>query len=147
AGKIALKIEQSGSHRSKDRDHRGGLADGIGLECGITEVAGIERDRRRSCARLVGQGMAGIDQALRHRAIDQSGIEMAIAVMRRKAVAERALAGGCRSVDGDDHLKSAPKPCISGTKFGKLVAMKLMSSTFTPDTDPRPMTSADIAMR
>ena len=92
--------------------------------------------------------MAGIEQRLGHRAIEQAGVEMAQAVMRGEPLAERALAGRRRSVDGDDHARSAPRPRIIGTKPGKLVAMK--RGVVDPDRlsrSPSPITSADMAMR
>ena len=53
------------------------------------------------------------------------------AVMRGDPLGDRALARGRRAVDGDDHDKFAPSPRINSTKPGKLVAMKLASSTLT----------------
>ena len=75
--------------------------------------------------------MAGVEHRLRHRAIEQPGVEMAKPVVRGEPLAERALAGSGRSVDGDDHEKSAPSERIIATKSGKLVAMKAASSTLT----------------
>ena len=49
--------------------------------------------------------------------------------MRGELLAERALAGGRRSVDGDDHESRRPGARISSAKPGKLVAMKAASST------------------
>ncbi len=103
--------------------------------------------RRRDGAGLVGQFGAGIQQRLGDRAVDHAGIEMAIAVMCGEPLAERALAGGGRSVDGDDHENSAPSARIIGMKSGKLVAMKAVSSTLTGLSEASPITSADIAMR
>ena len=98
-------------------------------------------------ARLVAQVDAGIQQRLRHRAIDHPGIEMAIAVMVGKPFSQRALSRCGRSVDGDDHENSAPSARIIGMKSGKLVAMKAVSSTLTGWSAASPITSADIAMR
>ena len=49
--------------------------------------------------------------------------------MARRAARERALAGGGRAVDRDDHrlhpggVDAAPRPFISGGNSGKLVAI------------------------
>ena len=91
--------------------------------------------------------MAVIQHGLRDRAIDQPGVEMAIAVMGGEALAERAFAGGRGSVDRDNHANSAPSLCIIGTKSGKLVAMNAVSSTFTGASEASPIISADMAMR
>ncbi|CKZ57524.1 Uncharacterised protein [Mycobacterium tuberculosis] len=67
--------------------------------------------------------------------------------MMGEALAERTFSGSRRTVDGDDHEKSAPRPRIIGMKSGKLVAMNPVSSIFTGASDAVPITSADIAMR
>src|SRR5262249_919156 len=96
---------------------------------------------------LVLQISASAQQRVRDRAVDHPGIEMAEAVMGGKAPGERALAGGGRTVDRDDHENSAPSARIIGMKSGKLVAMKAVSSTLTGLSAASPITSADIAMR
>ena len=90
---------------------------------------------------------AGIEHVLGDRAVDQPGVEMPQAVMRRELLAERAFARRRRPVDGDDHDKSAPSARISSTKPGKLVAMKAESSMRTGLSDASPITSAAMAMR
>src|SRR6202042_2874506 len=87
------------------------------------------------------------DQRMRNGPIDRAGIEMTVAKMRRQTFGERALAGGGRSIDGDNHERSAPRERIIGMKSGKLVAIKAVSSTVTGSSDASPITSADIAIR
>src|SRR6185312_5812251 len=149
-------------------NHRGGLADRLTLQHRIAELFGVEFQRGSDRLGFIGQVCAGIEQRLGHRAVDHAGIEVTIAVMTGEPLAERALAGGGRSVDGDDHAhpmlwlygargprrghlgastaasrlmfrspsalphaNAAPSPRIIGMKSGKLVAMKLVSSTRT----------------
>ena len=119
----------------------------MALEHGFVELRRIERAGGRRGALHVIQPMAGIEHRLRHRPVDQAGIEMAQPVMGGEPLAQRALAGGGRSVDGDDHAKSAPNPRICGTKPGKLVAMKLTSSTPTGFSLASPITRNAMAMR
>ena len=56
---------------------------------------------------------------------------MAQAIVSGKPLAERALARRCRSIDGNDHVRSAPIERINSTKPGKLVAMNALSSMRT----------------
>jgi hypothetical protein len=100
---MPLKIHQHLPHPRKRRDHRGGLADDLALQHRISEFFGVEFHRGGDRECLNGQVGAGIEQRLGHRAIDHAGIEVAIAVVVSKPLAERALAGSGRSVDGDDH--------------------------------------------
>src|SRR5947207_1843905 len=78
--------------------------------------------------RLVAGGLAGVEQRLRHRAIQQPGVEMTQAVMRGKLLADRALARRCRSVDRNDHRCSkiptpvqTPAPGRGWSEAGKQV--------------------------
>ncbi|MGY3287511.1 hypothetical protein ACVWWP_000578 [Bradyrhizobium sp. LM3.6] len=91
--------------------------------------------------------MPGLHQRIGYRAIDHAGIEVTVAVMVGKTLAERALARRRGPVDGDDHENSAPSERIIGMKSGKLVAMKAVSSMVTGWSDAQPITSADMAMR
>ena len=91
--------------------------------------------------------MARVEHGFRHRPIEQAGVEMAQAVMRRESLAERALARGRRPIDGDDHARSAPSPRISSAKPGKLVAIMATSSMRTGFSLARPMTRDAMAMR
>jgi len=97
-----LEGEQRGAHVRDGGDDRGRLAHRMGLERCFIECGWLERlgsgDR---CGHIV-RAAAGIEQHHGHRAIDQPGIEMAQPVMRGQALAERTLAGGGRTVDGDD---------------------------------------------
>src|SRR5690606_24847213 len=111
------------------------------------EFLRIELKRGRDRVRLIRRIHAGVEQGLGDRAIDHAGVEMTKVIVRGKPLAEGALTRSGRPVDGDDHAKSAPSRCIIGTKSGKLVAMKAMSSTLTGASEAQPITSADIAMR
>ena len=97
----------------------------------MSEFFRIELHGKRHRPRLVGEVKTLVQQRLRHRAINHAGVEVAVAVMMGEPLAERALAGCRRSVDGDDHENSAPSERIIGMKSGKLVAMKAVSSTLT----------------
>src|SRR5262249_14695176 len=112
-------------------DDRGRLPDGMAFEHLFVKPAGVERLRGRHRPRDIVEWVAHIDQRLGDRPIDQPGIEMAKPVTGREPFAERAFARGRRSIDGDDHEYSAPRPRIIGTKLGKLVAMNEVSSTPT----------------
>ena len=103
--------------------------------------------RGRDSGLDVVQTLVGLQQACGGRAIEQAGVEMRQAVVRRQAPGDRALARSGRTVDGDDHGSAAPRRCINSTNPGKLVAMKLASSTFTGLSLANPMTSAAMAMR
>ena len=117
------------------------------LERGLVEARRIERLGGGDRGGYIVRTASGIEQRFGHRAVDQPGIEMAQAVMRRQPLAERAFARCRRSIDGDDHDKSAPSERISSTKPGKLVAMKAESSMRTGLSAASPITSAAMAMR
>ncbi len=119
----------------------------MGLEAGLVELAGLQRLRRRDRRRDVVERMPPVEQRHRHRPVDQAGVEMAQPIVGGEPLAERALAGRGRSVDGDDHVSSPPSPRINSTKLGKLVAMNAASSTCTGFSLAVPSTSADMAMR
>src|SRR4051812_26241952 len=74
----------------------------------MAEFFGVERQRRGDRNHLVSEIGPGIQQRLGHGAVDHAGIEVTIAVMRGQPLAERALAGGGRSVDRDDHECGRP---------------------------------------
>ena len=103
-GKLALEGEQRGAHLRNRRHDRGGLADCVTLQRVLVECA----PDRAPCAAamacaLSSSGRPASMQRLGDRAIEQPGVEMAQAEMRREALAERALARRGRSVDRDDH--------------------------------------------
>src|SRR6202042_807692 len=107
----------------------------------------VKRHRRVDRARGIVERIAGIEHRFAHGAGEQPGIEMMQPVDLRQVPRDRALARGCRSVDGDDHDKSAPSPRINSTKPGKLVAMNVPSSICTGLSLARPNTIAAMAMR
>src|SRR4029077_17554737 len=88
-----------------------------------------------------------INQSLGDGAVDEARVEMAQPIVSGKPLAERSLARRCRSVDGNDHVRSAPIERINSTKPGKLVAMNALSSMRTALPAPRPMTNTAIAIR
>ena len=57
--------------------------------------------------------MARIHQSPRRRPVKQPGVEMRQAKMPRQIARKRALAGGRRPVDGDDHWNRAPNCSMS----------------------------------
>src|ERR1039458_868835 len=146
-GEIALEGQQRRAHLGDGGDHRSRLAHRMGLEGEFIEARRVERLGGGNRGGFVVRAAASIEHALRHRAIDQPGVEMAQSVMRGQPFAERALARGRRSVDGDDHDRSAPSERISSTKPGKLVAMKAPSSMRTGLSLAKPITSAAMALR
>src|SRR5579864_4993720 len=75
----------------------------MALEGCFVELVRTQRPRRGGGLRRVVKPLSGVEQGARHRAIEQAGIEVPQAIMGGKALAERALAGGGRSVDCDDH--------------------------------------------
>ena len=86
----------------------------------------------------------------RSGAVEQAGVEMRHVEMSRQAARERALAGGRRPVDGDQHgahEKVAPSFSSAGRKVGKLVAIIAASSMVTGLSEARPMTRKLMAMR
>ena len=110
-----------------------------GWKAETTEAASpISRPRRRASSKRLRsssrattvaaptsvEGAAVVEERAGDRAVEQTGVEMRQAEMRGEPLRERALAGGRRSVDGDDHQAAripAPSSRISGTKVGKLV--------------------------
>src|SRR5712692_5786920 len=146
-GKILLQLQQRRSHLRNSRDHGGGLAGCVALERGFVELGRIEGLRCGDRARDIIERVAGVKHRLGHRPVEQPGIEMTQPVMGGETLAERSLAGGGRTVDGDNHSRSPPSPRMRSAKPGKLVAMKAASSTVTGLSAARPSTSAAMAMR
>src|SRR4029077_4160319 len=128
-------------------DHRGGLGDHLRLERNCIELSGVERDRSVDRARRIIGRMGTIEHNPGDGPVDEPGVEVMQPVHPRDLLGDRALARRRRAVDGDDHDKFAPSPRINSTKPGKLVAMKLASSTLTGFSLANPMTSAAMAMR
>src|SRR5579885_2177628 len=145
--KIALESEQRRAHLGNGGNDGRRLTDGMTFEHRLVEVRRVERTRRSNCRRPVAGRFAGIEHGLGNGAIEQPSVEMAQAVMRGQLLAERALAGGGGSVNGDDHVRSAPSERIRSVKPGKLVPMKALSSIRTGCSLASPMTSAAMAMR
>src|SRR5213079_3378780 len=144
---LSLKINQCAPHPRDCRDHGCGIPHLLRFQYGIAKLFGIELKRGSHRERLVRQIGARIEQRLCDSAIDHAGIEVTISVMMGEALAERALAGGGRPIDGNNHENSAPSARIIGMKSGNEVAMNAVSSTFTGLSAANPITSADIAMR
>src|SRR5580704_17443053 len=146
-GKLALIAHQCLAHFRDRRDHRRRLGDGLQFQGIVVEFLRIERHRRFDGARGVVERIAGIEHRFADGAVEQPGIEMMEPINLCEVSRDRALAGSRRSVDGDDHDKSAPSPRISSTKPGKLVAMNVPSSICTGLSLASPKTIAAIAMR
>ncbi len=142
-----MQLEQGLPHRRMGGNDRGRLARLAGAQRLAGEVGHVE---------IFGDGRGDLDivereAAVEHdaadTAIEQAGVEMRQAEMRGEPPGDGALARGRRSVDRDDHEKSAPRPRIRPTKSGKLVAMKPVSSTVIGLVVARPMTRKLMAMR
>ena len=127
---VALEVEERGAPAAAPRRPRR-LADLLSLEGSLIKLARVERAGGLGGLLQIIEPVAGHAQRMGDRPIDQAGIQVPQAIMDRKPLAERAFAGGGRPVDGDDHVSSAPRARIMGTKLGKLVAMKDVSSTPT----------------
>ena len=100
---LALVGQQRLAHRRNGRNDGRRLADGVALERRLIERLGIERPRGRRGADRIVEPAARIEQRLGDGAVEQTGIEMPEPVGRGEPLAERALAGGGRTVNGDDH--------------------------------------------
>src|SRR5580704_15443161 len=146
-GKLALVAHQRLAHLGDRCDHRRRLGDGLQFQGIVVEFLRIERHRRLDGARGIVERIAGIEHRFAHRAVKQSGIEMMQPVDLGQVARDRAFARGGRSIDGDDHDKSAPSPRINSTKPGKLVAMNVPSSICTGLSLASPSTIAAMAMR
>lgn len=142
-----LEFDQYGPHLGDCGDDGGGCANLMRFQRRIVEGRGVEVLRGADRGGLVFKVYAPADQGISNSAIDHAGIEMMVAVVRGQPLGECPLAGGRRSVDRDNHEKSAPSARIIGMKSGKLVAMKAVSSTLTGLSEASPITSADIAIR
>ncbi len=105
--------------------------------------------------RGIGRVAARVQHAPAGGAIQQAGVQMRQAEMRRQPLRQGALAGRRRAVDGDDEAHAGttagpPSPAAvfsRSAKPGKLVSMKLASSTCTGAAAARPSTRALIARR
>src|SRR5262249_62288531 len=100
----------------------------------------------RASARVILGRIAGIEQSLRPRAVNQPRVEVAQAIVAGNPLAECALARGRRPIDGNDHERSAPRARIKEAKSGKLVAMMPTSSTRTGFSLASPMIRNAMAM-
>ncbi len=103
-GKIALQFHQRRAHFRVRRHDRGGFAYGMGFQRALIEAGRIEGLGGGEGLGAILERMAGVEQRLGDRAVEQPRIEMAQAEMRRQAFAQRPLAGRGRPVDGDDHF-------------------------------------------
>ena len=146
-GELALIAHQRLAHLGDRRNHRRRLGDGLLLQRSVVEFFRIERDRDLDGARGVVERIAGLKHPFADGAVQQPGVEMVQAVNLSEVARDRALAGGRRPVDGDDHDKSALRVRINSTKPGKLVAMNVPSSICTGLSLARPSTIAAIATR
>ena len=143
----ALIGHESRAHLGDRRD-KGRRLTGLGaLEHRFIEAGQVKRLRGSNGRLPVVEFVAGVEHGPADRAIQQARIEMAQPVMRGQSLADGAFAGRRRSIDGDDHDKSAPKPRINSTKPGKLVAMNALSSMRTALMLASPIIKADMAMR
>src|SRR5262245_23768665 len=110
-------------------------------------MRGIEGTRCSHGGRHIAGPAPRIDERLGDSSVDQAGVEMSQAIVGGKPLAERAFPGCGRTVNGNDHARSAPIERINSTKPGKLVAMNPLLSMRTGFSLPSPITSAAMAMR
>src|SRR5262245_41091817 len=103
APELPLKIEQRRPYLGDRRHHRGGLADRMAFQHLFVEGRWIERPRGASCTGHVIERLAGVEHRLRHRAVDQAGVEVPEAEMARQPFPQRPLARRRRSIDGNNH--------------------------------------------
>src|SRR5512133_3194532 len=100
---------------------------------GLAELVAVPQ-RHPALARKPGQ-----------RAVHRAGVEIAKAQPLGQSPGDRALAGPCRPVDGDDHR------CVtessSSKNPGKLTATACASSSSTPSREASPATAPSIAIR
>ena len=101
---VALQREKRRPHLGDRRDDRGGLAGLVALERDLVECRRVDCPRGRGGLHGIVEAMAAGTQRLRHRAIEQPGVEMAQPIMGGEPLAQRALARSRRSVDRDDHV-------------------------------------------
>src|SRR5690348_8929610 len=146
-GKFTLEGQQSFTHLDERGDDRRRFTGTVGLERGFVERGWIKDFCGGGGGFKVVRLPARIEHGLGDRAIDQTRIEVAQAIVGGKPLAERPFARRGRTVDGYDHVRSAPTDRINSTKPGKLVAMNALSSMRTAFSLASPMTSADMAIR
>jgi hypothetical protein len=103
AAEIPLEGQERGPHLRNGGNQRGRLADGLAPQRLFIEAGRIERARGGNRPGGVVEPMAAVEERLGDRAIEQAAVEMAQPEMSRQPLAERALAGGGRPVDGNDH--------------------------------------------
>ncbi len=110
------------------------------LERRLVEARRIECQRRRQCGVFVVRPLAGVEHGLADGTIQQAGVEMAQAVMGGKLLAERALAGRGRPVDGDDHVKStiACPPSFRGASAASEPGIRNHSQSLHLDSGSAP---------
>src|SRR5262249_20507596 len=100
---LTLEINERRPHLGYRRYHGSRLVDVLALERPLIESRRIERAGHLGGCRDVIEPLAGDLQIMGNRAVDQSGVEMPKPEVSRKALAQGALAGSCRPIDGDDH--------------------------------------------
>ena len=112
---------------------RGRLADGLRSSGRCRRMSPDRaRARRRWRARRRRAGSPASSSALRHGAVEQPGVEMVQPVdAARRSARERALARAAGPSMAMIMTNPRPSPRINSTKPGKLVAMKVPSSTCT----------------
>src|SRR5476651_1120517 len=142
-----LEFQQVGPNLEICRHFRAVLARVVAPQLGIIEVGGLELGRD-----LLG-GTACPEGGPTDRPVEQAGIEMGQAEMRRQPLGEGALARRRGTVDRDDEALGhagpifAPSPFINAAKPGKLVSIGELSSTATGSLVASPSTRNDMAMR
>ena len=102
-GEGTLEIEQRRPHPGVDGEAGGKFAGLVAAQVGIAEERRIEHARHPLRGRRVVRVEAPVGHQLAGQAVEQTGVEIRQAVVSRQTLGERSLAGGRRTVDGDDH--------------------------------------------
>src|SRR5262249_15194635 len=131
SSKLTVKGERGLAQGRTRGDDGSRLTDAVRLERDFIETRRIERLRRGGSGSRIAGALSLIEHRLRDGTVDQAGIEITQAIVSSRPFSECALTGRGRTVDGNDHERSAPIECISSTKPGKLVAMNALSSIRT----------------
>ena len=147
------------AHLRVARDDRDELVD-VGLADRGGDVGAVDEDATRvvEADRVLGRELGELVGEVERepaaprepgeRAVHRAGVEVAEAEPLGEKPCDRALAGPCGPVDGDDHqVVVARSESRRSKKPGKLTAAASAPSTSTPSRETRPATAPSIAIR
>ena len=102
-GEVLLQLQKRGAHARIAGDPAGRLARMTLGQARIVRQAGeVQRQGRRLGCSRVAQIPPRVQHRQTHRAIQQAGVQMRQAIVRRQTGGDSALARGGGAVDGDD---------------------------------------------